>query len=323
MEFRLDRKSPLGLKDQLKGQIRILVETGELSPGQALPPAREMAALLNLNRNTVAAAYQDLGREGVLHGEAGRGTFVAGGRMTGRTGDLKRIFDQAVAEALDSGFSPEQITDFMLNRAATCFPGPAGRRVLVVECNRETLDDLTATLRAELGVEAAGALIQDLEAQPERAAERLAGVDLVVCGFNHVEELLRVAPDCPVEVVGVMYRSDVSIMNELLRLPAGTRVGFTCANQRSTESLYKEVFLASGSSLVKMWAGLDRPEEVQRLVDQCQVIFATAYVFDRISRMVGPDKRVVRVELSLDPANVKLIRERLSLAPERGRTGEV
>jgi hypothetical protein len=190
--------------------------------------------------------------------------------------------------------------------------------VLVVECSREAVDDIAERLARALEVEAEGVVIQDLEKDPELARRILREKDLVVCGMNHVEEFRKVAPDCEVEVLAVMLKPHMRVVNELLRLPAGSTVGFTCASQRGTETL--RVPFAGGSSLTKIWAGLDNPEGLEKMLDACDVVFATDYVYDRIREMAGREKRVIRVSIHVDEDNIELIREHF--AWREGRLSE-
>lgn len=56
--------------------IRALVQNGELTPGAALPPVRELAQTINVNRNTVAAAYQRLVTAGIAMTQGRHGTSI-------------------------------------------------------------------------------------------------------------------------------------------------------------------------------------------------------------------------------------------------------
>ncbi len=313
MSIVLHKKSPFGIKDQIKGQIRIMIDSGQLPVGQALPSARDMAKALNINRNTVLAAYRALVREGLLETVVGSGTFIKKRKMQNKTDALKKIVDDAFDKALLAGFSPDQITDYLFHQAAVFFPGTEGARVLVVECNQEALDDIAATLRRDLSVQTVHVLIQELECATRLAEELMTDIDLIVCGFNHVEELRNVVPSPPVEVVTVFLKPEIRIMNELTQLPPGTSVGFICATQRSTDTFYKEAILSGGSSLIKIWVGLDQGPELQSLLEKCSVIFASHYVYDRVIHMTDAQKRIIRVELCVDPSNIELIRERLAL----------
>jgi 2-aminoadipate transaminase len=67
---------------QIQEQIRSLIDAGRLRDGDRLPPTRELAESLRLNRATVAAAYRALEQDGLLRGHVGRGSFVNAQRST-------------------------------------------------------------------------------------------------------------------------------------------------------------------------------------------------------------------------------------------------
>ncbi|NWF85211.1 MAG: PLP-dependent aminotransferase family protein [Bryobacteraceae bacterium] len=66
---------------QLAGMLRAEIESGRLRAGDRLPPTRELAARLKLNRATVSAAYEILENSGLITGHVGRGSFVAGAAL--------------------------------------------------------------------------------------------------------------------------------------------------------------------------------------------------------------------------------------------------
>lgn len=75
-EIQLDGQSQIPLYRQLFEKIGSLVESGRLVQGDRLPPTRELAGLLGLNRATVASAYTLLEKAGYIKGHVGRGSFV-------------------------------------------------------------------------------------------------------------------------------------------------------------------------------------------------------------------------------------------------------
>lgn len=62
---------------QIETQVKHYVAAGALVPGNALPSVRKLAADLRVSPNTVARAYQDLERDGVLRTVPGGRTYVA------------------------------------------------------------------------------------------------------------------------------------------------------------------------------------------------------------------------------------------------------
>ena len=78
-DISIDKRVPRPVYAQLAEQIRLLVHSGVLKPGAAMPTVRTLAVDLGINANTVARVYRDLQRENLLRLERGLGTFVADG----------------------------------------------------------------------------------------------------------------------------------------------------------------------------------------------------------------------------------------------------
>jgi GntR family transcriptional regulator len=76
--FEIDRSDPTLLHDQVAGEIRRAIADGEAKPGERLPPARDLAAVLGVNANTVLRALRLLRDEGLLEFRRGHGITVTG-----------------------------------------------------------------------------------------------------------------------------------------------------------------------------------------------------------------------------------------------------
>ena len=77
-DVNLDRAGPGPLHDQVAGQIRRAIAEGEAAPGERLPLAKDIAAVLGVNKNTVLRALHVLRDEGLLEFRRGRGITVTG-----------------------------------------------------------------------------------------------------------------------------------------------------------------------------------------------------------------------------------------------------
>ena len=76
MFLTLDKTSSIPLYQQIVSEIRGLILTGRLKPGDPLPSIRQLAADLLISVITTKRAYQDLENEGLIQTRPGRGTFV-------------------------------------------------------------------------------------------------------------------------------------------------------------------------------------------------------------------------------------------------------
>jgi GntR family transcriptional regulator len=78
LRVKVDRSEALALHDQVAAEIRRAIAEGEAGPGERLPPAKDLAAVLEVNTNTVLRALRILRDEGLLDFRRGRGVTVAG-----------------------------------------------------------------------------------------------------------------------------------------------------------------------------------------------------------------------------------------------------
>lgn len=74
----IDHASPVPLYEQVAAAIRRAIAEGEAEAGERLPPAKDLAAVLNVNANTVFRALRALREEGLVEFRRGRGVSVTG-----------------------------------------------------------------------------------------------------------------------------------------------------------------------------------------------------------------------------------------------------
>ena len=114
MKLKIDPDSSVPIYVQIEDSIHSFISAGQLQPGDQLPTIRELAADIRVNLNTVARAYFELDREGVISTQRGKGTFVTGvldknqiERKRQRL--LHSIIETALEEARSLGYSPAEI----------------------------------------------------------------------------------------------------------------------------------------------------------------------------------------------------------------------
>jgi GntR family transcriptional regulator len=102
-ELVLDGGAPIWR--QIEGQIRRLVLSGALRPGEELPTVRAVAVGLAVNPHAVEQAYDRLERAGLVSWADGSGPYVAGPPAGHADADLKRLCELFLREAAERGHS--------------------------------------------------------------------------------------------------------------------------------------------------------------------------------------------------------------------------
>jgi len=111
-QLTLDPEDPTPPYEQLRRQLADLITAGQLSPGDRLPPLRQLAGDLGLAVGTVARTYRELEQEGLLTSRRGGGTRVASlgaPPTTTRRRLLAGMTRDYVERARGLGFSDEEI----------------------------------------------------------------------------------------------------------------------------------------------------------------------------------------------------------------------
>jgi GntR family transcriptional regulator len=118
LRFRLDRHSGLPVYRQLVDQVRQALRLGILQPGDQLPSVRDVVEQVAINPNTVHRAYRELEHQGLVEGQAGRGTFVRRSLpgLTKQHDALQRRLTAWLASARAAGLDDEAI-EAMVARA--------------------------------------------------------------------------------------------------------------------------------------------------------------------------------------------------------------
>jgi len=113
VNFIINTGSNTPIYKQITDQVRHAVTTGRLAVGDQLPSVRALAEDLVVNPNTVARAYGDLMREGLLESRAGRGVFITPKRKIFSRAEgwrrLEPLLQALIGEAMILDFTREEL----------------------------------------------------------------------------------------------------------------------------------------------------------------------------------------------------------------------
>lgn len=113
MQFRVNPSGGQPLYLQLMQQVRHAIETGVLVDGDVLPGIRTLAEELLVSHNTIAKAYAELAREGLLDLRHGSGAYVTTDHGTRSRADTARrtqaLVHEFIQELRRDGFAEEEI----------------------------------------------------------------------------------------------------------------------------------------------------------------------------------------------------------------------
>lgn len=210
-------------------QIRGMIDRGELSPGDKLPPERRLAELFSVSRNTVREAIRTLAEKGVLESRQGAGTYVReldgedfadkfAGAILRRRPELQDVFEvrkliePEIAAMAARNASPSQLTRMeaiVVEQERALQSGEPGRaydqelhELLAAASGNEVMRAMVVALHEEF-TESRSEGLQSKERQEASLAAHRAIVDAVTGG--HVMQAEKAMREHLEEVEAIVF----------------------------------------------------------------------------------------------------------------------
>lgn len=308
--IRLNHATGVPVFQQIVDQVTYMIETGQLEDGDQLPSSRMLADNLHVNRNTVARAYGELGKHGLVSSQGRRGMVVrnsgrARERMSARE-SAHRVLAGAVARCLELGLPPEEIASLAYQQSLHAKRTEV--QLAFVECNRERADALAADLS-----EAIEAPIRPLvldEIQPPD----VQGADLVVTTFYHLAEVRKavreLASDAPPEVLGIVIGPHVRTLARLSQIPRGERIGIYYTTEEQAHGI-RQSLADTGFDKVDVITGPGDPA-----IAGCAVVIVPSETPELGERIRGTAK-LIEYGNVLDAGSIRAVSELVDEVRER------
>ena len=115
--FQIDLKSRKSIYRQVVDNIKELIVSGVLGPGDKLPSVRELSRMITVNPNTVSKAYRELDAEGFTYSSSGLGTFVSERddkiKNESRIHEISDRLQSEISELRFAGMNEEEIRELV------------------------------------------------------------------------------------------------------------------------------------------------------------------------------------------------------------------
>lgn len=316
MKFRINKSSEIAIFLQLKEQIKYYILSGRLQPGTRLPTPKELAAYLQINRNTVIASYKELEKENLLVTKQGQGTYISEKILPildeKKRYELVAVARKALEKTLDLGFSPQDLYTVVFSQAVLGIDNNSKEelKALMVECNIPDLQYFQQVLQKELEIKVEGCLLSDL---PDKINDELViGVDFVVTTFFHIEDVRAILEPLGKDVLAIMAVPHLQTFIRIGQLKAGTRIGLVCATERGSFSMRRALEAAGLQHIHFENAGLDEKNKLEEMLKRVDWVVASRVAFDVVNAMVPPNVGIMRYYTILDQAGLQMIKQYLN-----------
>ncbi len=311
MQICIEPDDQLPVYTQLKKQIKFLILSGELQPGTQLPTSRQLAGFLNINRNTVLKAYQELVREDLIVCKRGGGCKVV--ERPAATGQpvssrLLKVIDGAIEEASELGVDPDDFASMAYARAKQRRDIQAKRRLIFVECERSSANSLARRIQQEMDLEVTPLVLRELERPTPQIEQALQEADVIATTFFHIEELKELLRETNKKVVALLVKPHLDALIEIAGIAKGTSVLLVCMTKHCAAEMQHSLDDAGIKGLDYSLAGVTDRRNLAEEMPKHPVVIASNWAARQVLSMAGPDQRAIVLDyLDLDEAGIYML----------------
>ncbi|MCL2153178.1 MAG: GntR family transcriptional regulator [Oscillospiraceae bacterium] len=223
-----DGKYPL--YRQIVDSILSEIEEGLLKPNNRLPTVRELAEEMKFSTGTVKHAYDELERLGAIEKARGRGTFVRNRGVKDKQGKKEQaiwLVDNLINDMQKLGFSLRDTQVLFDQRTQKWEDKPLRVRVIVVDCNPETLHVISEQVARIRNTDVSHQLLDDLPHDFDLVEE---SPDIIVTTPTHFERVVLAAREGHISKVVLSPSRDT--VAKLAKVGENRRVGILAASER-------------------------------------------------------------------------------------------
>lgn len=311
--FQINPQLDIPIYQQLVDEIRAAAKKGTLALDQQLPTVQEMSQALSVARGTIKRAYDELERLGIVEKVQGRGTFVCYHPTDGasRKEQAMAAIDNLLDRLDSMGFSPAEINIYLNLKLRERAEHESRLKVALLECNPETLSQMSEQLRTIKGIDLYSHLLESIEQYPYKLGEDM---DLVIVTDNHADYLEKVLP-VRSRIARVALRLTPHCLSQIVKLRKGHKVAILCYSMRFGQLLYRTCLTYTEDVRFQEPVLLSAEGEIQALLQGKDVVlvpkayekYCTRQVLEQLRKFKG---RLIECNYEMDEGSFLYLREK-------------
>ena len=272
MNIYLDETSTEPKYQQIANQLCLMIQRGELKPGQKLPPERELGKENKIARGTVQMAYQELIQEGFAYAVRGSGTYIINPKQNlceeVLTKEIEHVFERADQLGMESAEVVELFRNLLMLRTA----GDVKLMTAWVDCCPEALQLATNEFKNVAHNCIHQFLLENVIREPQLLQNKF---DLIVVTTHHYETFIQVFPELlnKIRVVTIIVSKETLI--ELAQISPDTRVTIWSISKVFLENLLWHIRDLKNINIVKTFISDKGREEIEASLKQTDLLITS------------------------------------------------
>ncbi|HEB09845.1 MAG TPA: GntR family transcriptional regulator [Spirochaetales bacterium] len=307
MDFKLEKRRGLPYYIQLKNYIKSRIESGAVENGK-LPPVRQVAHDFGVSVNTVLRAYDELGKEGMVTGAVGKGTFITTTpqelkRQT-KHSLLRKIIEHSLEEALSLEFTIEEFQETAEDYIREKLELMQKINLSFIECNIEQINYFTDHLELDPHIQRLPVLLDDLVKQKTVAIDKISKSDILVTSFHHLDEAREYLTHLNKPIIGINLEPEVTTLIEIAKISPESRLGIVTTSAQFGK-IIREILENLDLNFMEILATNSRDgETVRSLVSQCNAVLVSPKRKVMVKDYAGAEIKVIEFVFTPDRTSI-------------------
>ncbi|WP_263484356.1 GntR family transcriptional regulator [Clostridium sp. FP1] len=315
INIEINKKNGVPLYIQVKNQIMDEIKKGSLKVGTKLPTERDLSQRINVSRNTVSTAYNDLEQDGALKSYQGKGTFVVEESISWESLSIKnkimKFVDLGLEEALEIGMKPEEFLDIVNRRVNEKKQIMNKIEAIYVECNIEQAKMFSSQLSKNSNMNVISLTINDLLKMDKDTKEKIEMAEFIITTFNHINEVTNLTADLNKEILGVAITPNLEPIVKIARYPLNTKFGFVCISEEFIFKINGALEKAGLSEVDITYSNTNDDDELVDIIRKSDVMIVSPGRYKDVKNANVSDKEIIEFLYSLDDGSVKALRSKI------------
>ena len=307
MEQKLKNNRDLPYYIQLKEILKAQIQSGAIK-NKKLPPIRQLAKDFDVSVNTALRAYYELGKEGIVTGSVGKGTYISTSPQELNKENRKNLLMKTIEHSLEEALS----LDFTIGEFETAVRDYIKERLQMmqkvklsfIECNIEQLTYFTDHLELDPHIHRFPILMEDLRKQDDEIMQEAVNNDIFVTSFYHLDEVYKYLGFLGKPIIGINLEPEVKTIIEIAKIPPESVVGIVTTSKKFI-SIIKEILDDLDLHFSKtLETNSKRSETVKRLVRKCDAVLVSPKRKKAVISHVKKSTRVIEFVFTPDRTSI-------------------
>lgn len=296
---------------QIADQLRYLILTGNIKPGESLPSSRHLSRFLKVNRKTILLAMKLLSEEGLVVSDGKRG-YIANPNLRLPSPEARLAVDELIQKTIAEAIRRDIDLTYIIGALYAHWPA-SGSHVVVIECNQPAAERYCHDIEQALAVSTYPVLIQDLLEPSPKLLQMLNEAAVIVTTFTHLSEVKELIGELvTTDILGLSASHLLRLQQKLKMLPKRSSLAIVTVSPKGAQEMVRSVTEAGLPFSKVIGCSVSEGEQLFERVSEADYVAVASTVAPEIQRRLATIRPVLVYENRIDEASLEMLRRYLS-----------